>query len=243
MAWHNNFDPKIWIPLILFAFACYALMMAGIIYLICRRCSKTPRELRNQKSMEIQSIFALIAFFIGSVYNCMYMIWIKLPYHIHETLHIPEVDRTFALNFWSIFNVFFSLGYLLTYWLFWKRLIRSLDGTSMATSIIATYIYYTMLCLYLLAQLINSAIWTLVTVEKLTWDEFNFYYWTILWIRLGLDFTINVFILYQYISKMYNYTVDRNVQKARSFERNTPKDAPKLNHANTVNVLRGHGLN
>ena len=208
MSFHKTFDPKAWIPLVSYGILCTVLIIAAAVYLGYTLYLK-PKITKNTK---IQSIIALICFAIATLCHCGYIVFNKFP----DSTGIPHINRVKALSLWSVYNVFFSSGYSLTYLLFYNRLIRSLDKSLLKTPATMNYTYYTLLSIYYLLQWVNSIIWTLHSVEILSWEEYNKYYWALLWTRLVLDVVISLIVLYLFTSKMYRFTVDRNVAKQRS---------------------------
>ena len=144
MAYHHNFDPVIWSPLIIHGFACILVTILATIYLGYTLHSK-PQKIPQK--IKILSVLALVCFFIALVSNCAYVILYKLPHYAMKSLNIQRLHGyawEYGINLWNIWNLFYAIGYLFTYWLFWLRLVRYVTHTLMDRDLVSHKISFLM---------------------------------------------------------------------------------------------------
>ena len=153
--------------------------------------------------VKFYSIASLFCFLIANIFNILYTYYVKLP---HDN---PAISDYMGQSFWGLYNSFWSFGYTFTYLLWYKRIKGTFKNSAHDLQKTTNIIFYILLFLYIITQQFNSIVWEIFifTNGLMTWKQFNDIYSYVLWIRLSIDFIMNIFVIYLFCSKIYKLTV------------------------------------
>ena len=216
---YHQFDIIGWIPFIIYGTICFLILLSGIVFLCYQFWCKSS-ESKIESSIKAESLLTLLCFMIAIIFENLYLFFVKIP-------ELGDNISVISLNFYTVTNTFWSIGYFCTYLLFWKRMDSSFRGTFFEITIITKYLFFFILCTYLFSQIVNSVIWIKLTLG-MPWDIFNKYYHWMLWLRLVSDFLLNSIIIYLFCSKIYKLTIEHNFMKAKQLTKRTMSSSPTL---------------
>eukprot|EP01084_Bolivina_argentea_P212626 361382_1 len=201
-SFHSNFDPKIWIGLLIFGGICCFTILLTLIFTIYkfRKLKQQQHRLKIRPIIKIYSICALVFFLTSKICSSLYVLYVKLP-----SGTVNEHTQSFA----GARGALHTLAYLFTYLLWFTRIQSVFHNSAYGISKIQLSIFYILLSLYVLSQATITVIWRLFILEgrKKGWNNFSTFWDGTLWTRLVIDLILNIYVLYLFCSKMYKLTI------------------------------------
>lgn len=197
MAFHQNFDTRLWVAIFTFTAFCILFCLATLFYLVYQ-FARSDKSSTITTKVKIYSTFSITFFIMAQIFSMLYTVYIKLP---------DGQLNTVTESLWSMYNTFWSFGYFFTYLLLFERLQRTFAQTAYALTIIHSLCFGVLVMGYLLSQIGNSLCWFLFVIDHFSsWQQFNTLYNQLLWTRLVIDLVLNIFIVVLFCRRIVNLT-------------------------------------